>query len=286
MKAQIGDTKQVSLVTVQSNLQKILKDKAEALPRNFNQTRFIQNCMTVLLDIQGIEDIEPVSIARTMLKGAFLNLDFFNRECYAIPYNKNIGTKQNPQYVKEIQFQTDYKGEIKICKSFSLKPIKDIYAKVVRVGDEFGITILDNVPVINFKPIPFNKNTIQGAFAVCIYEDGTISYEEMSSDEIEHIRQTFSKQPNGLMWKETPSEAYKKTVIRRLKKWIPIDFNDEQIRAFNDGGDFEVGKVEEVKDPIPMPQKLQKAVQEDKPDSEPDTEKELTDQSPTLFEDN
>jgi len=69
-----------NLITVQNNISEMLTAKAAALPKNFNQTRFIQNCITVLKSIDGIQKIETGSIAQTMLKGAFLGLDFFNKE--------------------------------------------------------------------------------------------------------------------------------------------------------------------------------------------------------------
>ena len=117
--------KDEQLLKVHSNLSSLLKSKAEALPKDFNETRFLQNCMTVLQDTKDIEKADPVSVARTMLKGAFLGLDFFNKECYAINYAGNV------------QFQTDYKGEVKLAKKYSINPIKDIYAKIVKEGDEF-----------------------------------------------------------------------------------------------------------------------------------------------------
>ena len=96
------------LVLVHDNLQKLLQQKAKALPKNFNETRFLQNVMVVLQDTKDIEKMNPTSVARTMLKGAFLGLDFFNKECYAIPYSG------------QLNFQTDYKGEIKLAKKYSL----------------------------------------------------------------------------------------------------------------------------------------------------------------------
>ena len=60
------------LKTAHNQLEKLLVSKAGALPKDFNQTRFLQNCMTVLQDTKGIEKVQPITIARTMLKGAFL----------------------------------------------------------------------------------------------------------------------------------------------------------------------------------------------------------------------
>lgn len=215
------------LALVYKNLEELLQAKRDALPKGFNQTRFLQNCMTVLQDTKGIERVEPRSIARTMLKGAFLGLDFFNRECYAVPYGNML------------QFLTDYKGEIKLAKKYSLRPIKEIYAKLVREGDEFQEEIINGEQTINFKPKPFNDGEILGAFAVVLYEDGGMAYDTMSTSEIEHIRFAFSKQAAGKAWTESRGEMYKKTVLRRLCKLIELDFDTiEQYRAFEEGSGF------------------------------------------------
>lgn len=209
-------------------LEKFLESKVAALPKNFNQTRFLQNCMTVLQDTKDIEKMHPVSVARTMLKGAFLGLDFFNGECYAIPYGN------------ELNFQTDYKGEVKLAKKYSVDPISDIYAKVVREGDFFEEEIINGKQSVTFRPIPFNDGEIIGAFAVVIYADGTLDMESMTKKEIEQIRQDFSKAKNSPAWTKTPGEMYKKTVLRRLTKRVSLDFDTpEQLKAYKDGADVE-----------------------------------------------
>ena len=70
----------------------MIDDKIDAMPKDFNKTRFIQNAMTVLQDIpkDKLSQIDPTSIARTILKGAFLGLDFMSKEAYAIPYGKEL----------------------------------------------------------------------------------------------------------------------------------------------------------------------------------------------------
>jgi len=226
------------LVSIHDNLNKLLESKQEALPKNFNQTRFLQNCMTVLQDTKGIEQCDATSVARTMLKGAFLGLDFFNKECYAIVYG---GT---------VQFQTDYKGEKKLAKQYSVRPVQDIYAKLVRDGDDFREEVKDGQQTIQFVPKPFNNSEILGAFAVVLYRDGGMAYEVMSSEEIELTRKNYSKQANGQAWTKSKGEMYKKTVLRRLCKNIELNFDTiEQARTFEDASDFDMNK-----DPKPAQQ--------------------------------
>ena len=218
------------LVEIHSGLNDSLDKQVAALPKNFNKQRFMQNCMTVLQD--GTADFskcDAKTVVRTLLKGAFLGLDFFNGECYAIPYGGNV------------QFQTDYKGEIKLCKRYSNNPIQDIYAKVVRDGDQFKEIIENGRQTVTFHPKAFTNAEIIGAFAVCLYKDGGMIYDTMSVAEIEHTRQTFSKAANSKAWKESYGEMCKKTVLRRLCKLIDLNFDTaEQMQAFEDGSAFDV----------------------------------------------
>lgn len=219
------------LKDVHKNLNSLLETKAAALPKDFNSTRFLQNCMTVLQDTKGIEKCNAVSVARTMLKAAFLGLDFMNKECYAIPYGNGL------------QFQTDYKGEVKLAKKYSINPIRDIYAKLVREGDDFLEEIKEGQQFVSYKPIPFNDGKIIGAFAVCFYIDGSMIYETMSITEMETTRKNYSKMPNGQSWTKSTGEMYKKTVLRRLCKNISLDFDSiEQRQAWEDGADAEFDK--------------------------------------------
>lgn len=228
------------LTVIYNSLDTTLDNQMSALPQGFNKPRFLQNCMTVIQE-NDFSKCDARTVVRTLMKGAYLGLDFFNKECYAIPYGGKV------------QFQTDYKGEIKLAKKYSINPIKDIYAKVVKQGDEFEEIIENGRQSINFKPLPFNDSQIVGAFAVCLFKDGSMMYDTMSASEIESTRKNYSKMPNGQAWKNSPGEMYKKTVLRRLCKLIELDFETiEQTEAFEDGGDFEIKKQEkiEARDPF------------------------------------
>lgn len=220
---------------IQTGLVKKLTENKEALPAGFNQQRFVLNCITVIQDMMKdekkkaqLEKINPETIPVCLAKAAYLGLDFFNGECYAILYGGNIS------------FQTDYKGEIKLCKRYSKNKIKDIFAKVVREGDEFSEIIDAGKQNIYFKPIPFSDKDMIGAFAVVVFEDGSMMYDTMSKKDIENVRNTYSKAKDSQAWRSSTGEMYKKTVLRRLCKLIDLDFdNIEQAKAYEDGGDVE-----------------------------------------------
>ena len=224
------------LIEIHSELSTSLDKQVDALPTGFNKARFVQNCMTVLQEGKAdFSKCEPKTVVRTLLKGAFLGLDFFNGECYAIPYGGKV------------QFQTDYKGEKKLCKKYSIRKIKDIYAKVVKEGDVFEEKIVDGQQTVTFTPVSFNNGKILGAFAIVLYEDGGMEYETMSVEEIEQTRNDFSKAPNSDAWKKSFPEMCKKTVLRRLCKHIELDFETvEMHKLFESESDFDVHKQPET----------------------------------------
>lgn len=225
------------LIQVSDELNALLQNQIDAMPSGFNQTRFLQNCLTVLNDTKEIEKCSPMSVARTMIKGAYLGLDFFRKECYAIPY----GT--------ELNFQTDYKGEIKLVKKYSQQPILDVYAQLVRQGDELDISIEAGKQVLNFKPELFNDKDIIGAFAVVYFADCSMRYEAMSKKEIEETRKNYSKAPNSPAWNKSWGEQAKKTVLRRLCKLLALDFDRaEQDLAFEEGAETEVRSGKKIID--------------------------------------
>lgn len=222
------------LSNTNNKITSMLDKEKGALPPGFNTLRFKQNVLTVLseMDLANMKGQE-FNLARTIMKGAYLGLDFFNKDCYVITYSGKP------------EFMTDYKGEEKLCKKYSINPIRDIYAKIVREGDEFEEGVKEGKQYINYKAKPFSTAKVIGAFAVAYFKDDSMLYETMSTEDIEYIRDSFSKKSKKTgnfsdAWVKSFGEMAKKTVLRRLCKHIQLDFdNIEQQKAWEDGSDME-----------------------------------------------
>ena len=91
VKAKLSDSLMDKLVSIEA-----------ALPKDFNKTRFVQNAIAVLNDKPELAKINQQMLIQGLVKGAYLGLDFLADECYLIPYGQSI------------EFQTSYRGEIKI----------------------------------------------------------------------------------------------------------------------------------------------------------------------------
>lgn len=210
---------------------------SEALPPNFNKARFIQNAIALVNDTPQLAKISKAKLLPGLLKGAYMGLDFFAKDCFLIPYGETLN------------FQISYKGMIKMCERFSVRPIKNIYAKIVRDGDDFVDGIKDNKPYVNFTPKSFNDGQIIGAFAVVEFADGSIQYETMTKAQLETVKHLSNSQ-NSLAWTKFPEEMYKKSVIRRLCKNISLNMGQEAQKAFNDDGAIEQTEVREIVNPF------------------------------------
>ena len=214
-----------------SNFSIVLADKldsvSDALPKDFNKARFVQNALALVNENPNIAKYGQQKIIAGLLKGAYLGLDFYSKECYLVPYGNDLN------------YQTDYRGAKKLAKKYSIRPIKDIYAKLVHEGDLFEEKIIGGEQSFDFKPKPFNDGKIIGAFAVVLYTDGGMAYDTMSLADLENTRKA-SKASNSPAWKNFTGEMYKKTVLHRLCKHIELDFeNPTQQNMFLSGMEIE-----------------------------------------------
>ena len=214
-----------------SNFSIVLADKldsvSDALPKDFNKARFVQNALALVNENPNIAKYGQQKIMAGLLKGAYLGLDFYSKECYLVPYGNDLN------------YQTDYRGAKKLAKKYSIRPIKDIYAKLVHEGDLFEEKIIGGEQSFDFKPKPFNDGKIIGAFAVVLYTDGGMAYDTMSLADLENTRKA-SKASNSPAWKNFTGEMYKKTVLHRLCKHIELDFeNPTQRTTFMAGMEIE-----------------------------------------------
>lgn len=217
-----------------------LESQRAALPNDFNVARFVQNSVALLNGNDVLRDFAKANgtaqIKQGLLRGAYLGLDALNAEMYLVPYGKTLN------------FMPSYKGMVKLAQKYSTREIKTIYAKVVRMGDDFEEVIDHGEPYINFRALPFNNAEIIGVFAVCQYMDGGMVYEVMSRADVEQCRKS-AKAKNSPAW-QFYSEMAKKTVLRRLCKNLSIDMDAKAAEAFDSGLEIETDVREQAKNEI------------------------------------
>ena len=211
-----------------------LDSVADALPKDFNKTRFVQNAIALINDNPNLQKYSSNQLIGGLMKGAYLGLDFYSKEAYLVPYGN------------QLSYQTSYSGAKKLAKKYSIRKIKDIGSKIVREGDLFEETGEGGNTSYIFKPKPFNNGEIVGAFAYVLFKDGGITVDTMSLKELETTRK-HSKASNSMAWKDFTTEMYRKTVLHRLCKHIELDFeNSDQLNTYLNEYEIDNGVEKEV----------------------------------------
>lgn len=216
------------MTNLTEKLDTCLNGVSNALPKDFNKARFLQNTIALVRNNPNLQKYPSTELLEGSLRAAYLGCDFLNQEAWLVPYDGHL------------KFQLGYKGACKFAKKYSIRPLSDIYAKVVRKGDFFEHGVKDGKPYIDWKPLGFNGGEMLGVFAVAIFKDGGILYEVMSKDEVDAIRKR-SRASNSGPWVTDYEQMSLKTCMKRLCKNLETDFdNVEQKNAWDsDNDEFE-----------------------------------------------
>ena len=59
-----------------------LVDNHEALPKDFNKARFVQNALALINDNPALQKFSGTQLKAGLLKGAYLGLDFYSKEAF------------------------------------------------------------------------------------------------------------------------------------------------------------------------------------------------------------
>jgi recombination protein RecT len=178
---------------------------AKALPKHLTPDRFIRIACTAMLKTPALMDCTQASVFNALLSLSQLGLEPDGRRAHLIPYG-NV-----------CQLIVDYKGLVELAMRSG--NVANIHADVVCENDEF---VYDRGQItkhaINFRE---KRGNVFAAYATVRFKDGTEKTEVMSKDEIEAIHGRSKAGKSG-PWITDWNEMAKKTVFRRLSKWITL----------------------------------------------------------------
>jgi len=184
---------------------------SRALPTHLSADRFLRIAMTALLKTPKLAQCSQASFMKCLLDLSSLGLEPDGRRAHLIPY----GT--------EATLIIDYKGLSELAMRSGI--VANIHADVICENDKFSYNkgqVMEHT--IDFKQ---PRGAVYAAYATCRFKDGTEKSEVMDKGDIEGIRKRSKSGSNG-PWVTDWNEMAKKTVFRRLSKWLPIsaEFRD------------------------------------------------------------
>lgn len=209
---------------------------ARALPAHLTPDRFLRVALTTVLRTPKLAQCDQASIANALLTCSQLGLEPDGRRAHLIPYeDRKRGTVT-------CQLIIDYKGLVELAMRSG--EVAMIHADVVCERDIFEYDRGEVTKhVINFRE-PRGKP--YAAYAMARFKNGATKYEVMTRDEIESIRSRSRAGQSG-PWVTDWNEMAKKTVFRRLAKWLPLS---PEYRDALDADDDRL--IEDVQTPRPI----------------------------------
>lgn len=204
----VQETKKVDVV--QKYVDELSAGWVRVLPKICTPERFARVAVTcikknskLILALQTKEGKK--SLAEAFMKCAELGIEPDGRRAYLIPYKNDI------------QLIIDYKGIAELAMRSGM--ISNIHADKVCDNDDFEY----NIGEITTHRIHFRRprGEAYAYYAIVTFKDGTKKCEVMSKDEVDAIRKR-SKSPNNGPWVTDYDEMAKKTVFKRLSKWLPL----------------------------------------------------------------
>jgi len=235
-------------MTIKDYLQqeKVKAAIASVLPQHMKPERLIKVALVAISRSPKLSQCTPDSILKSLMISAELGLDPSGNlgQAYLVPYqNKYRGTY-------ECQLIPGYRGLITLARRSG--HIKAIEARVVREKDVFRVRY-GLEPELVHKPVLGGEKDreIVAAYAVAVLADGTKQFDVMSRQEIDAIR-ARSKAADDGPWVTDYAEMAKKTVVRRLCKYLPLSPEEPIAKALEVENRAEAG--EPVVDLIELPQ--------------------------------
>lgn len=217
----------------------IKQQMALAMPKHMTADRLARIALTEVRKVPKLATCDQVSFLGAIMQCAALGLEPGGAlgHAYLLPFDKN--KKVNGQWVKdktEVQLIIGYRGMIDLARRSG--QIQSIEARVVYAKDEFDVELgLDSKLVHKPAWTEVDRGPVMFVYAVAKLKDGGIQFEVMSRAEIEKVRAQSKAKDSG-PWVTHWDEMGKKTVIRRLFKYLPVSIEmqravgmDEQAEA-------------------------------------------------------
>ena len=221
-------------------VQQVLSDQfkkqlALAVPKHLNADRMARIAATEVRKNKALLNTEPTSFLGSVMQAAQLGLEPGSAlgQAYLVPYGN------------QCQLIIGYKGMIDLARRSG--QVLSLNAYAVREGDDFNFQLglkpdIHHVPSLEADRI--NK-PITYVYAVATLKGGGYQFEVMSRAEVEAVK---AKAKSKNIWANYFEEMAKKTVIRRLFKYLPVSI--EALEITNADAKREAGEKVEPDDGI------------------------------------
>jgi recombination protein RecT len=202
------------MANLRGMLERAKGSMAMIIPKHVTPERMIKLALVAASRTPRLLECTPESIVQGVMTSSQLGLDIGGPlgAAYLVPYKNKNGKM-------EAQFIPGYRGLIDLARRSG--QIMSIEARVVHEKDifefEYGLAPrLRHVPTPDAEP-----GKVMYAYAVARLKDSDPQVEVMTTRQLDGIRKR-SRAANDGPWVTDTEEMYRKTVVRRLVKYLPM----------------------------------------------------------------
>lgn len=215
----------------------LLKSKqgeiAKMLPKHLNAERLLKVAQIAATTTPGLAKCDVASLIGAIGQCAQMGLEpnTVLGHAYLVPFNtKRKDSNGVERWVNSVQVIIGYKGLIDLARRSG--QIVSIAAHEVCKADQFELVYgLDEK--LNHTPAMGDRGELVGFYAVAKLKDGGHCFEFMSVHQVKEIMAgTQSKGKYG-PWQDHFTEMGRKTVIRRLAKYLPLSIEFQTAAALD-----------------------------------------------------
>jgi recombination protein RecT len=236
-------TKREQFELFKGKVEAILPAVRAAMPDHVKPDRIMRTIMTAVRTNPELLDCSMDSLLAGTLLSAQLGLEIGPLgHAYLVPFNRNQKLANGEwRTVKEATFIIGYRGELDLARRSG--NIASIYAYPVFEGDEFSFG-LGLQPMLEHKPIGEDEpDKITHFYSVAHLVGGGYQFEVMTRAQVDAVMRRSKgsgkchQDKDGIWraeygpWQSDYAEMGRKTVLRRLFKWLPVSVEIQQAFA-------------------------------------------------------
>lgn len=207
-----GETKAIAKTTTET-LGDMLRQRKEAIaqlvPEHLSPERLMRVAVNCVAKTPGLQQCSPTSLLQCVLAAAEVGLEPGGAlgQFYLVPFG-NVATPI-----------IGYRGLLELARRSG--EIASIRSVVVYEKDSFKVTEGIEQTIIHERALNGDPGKLVYVYAVARLKDGSVQVEVMTRAQVDAIRDRSRSGKNG-PWATDYDEMAKKTVFRRLAKWLPL----------------------------------------------------------------
>lgn len=206
---------------------------AKMLPKHLNAERLLKVAQIAATTTPALAKCDVASLVGAIGQCAQMGLEpnTVLGHAYLVPFNtKRKDANGNERWVNSVQVIIGYKGLIDLARRSG--QIVSIAAHEVCENDKFELVYGLEEKLVHVPSLG-ERGDILGFYAVAKLKDGGHCFEFMSMRQVQEIMAATQSKGKYGPWKDNFTEMGRKTVIRRLAKYLPLSIEFQTAAALD-----------------------------------------------------